>query len=64
MMCVINIHLRLSGVLKLKANLLEGDRYMMCVKYNSLTCPKLRLVINNVLCDNNFCKNKIGLLIT
>jgi hypothetical protein len=53
---------RLSGILKLKVNIEEEGRYMICVKYNSIKNPNLRLVINNVICDNNFCKNKTGSL--
>ena len=51
---------RLNGILKLKVNIPENGKYMLCMKYNSIACPKLALFYNGKIIDNNFCKTKTG----
>ena len=53
---------RLNGVLKVKGVIPKTGRYMINMKYNSISTPNLRLVINGNLYDNNFCKTKTGSL--
>lgn len=51
---------RLNGTLKLKVKIPENGKYMLCMKYNSISCPKLALFCDEKLIDNNFCKTKTG----
>ena len=53
---------RLNGVLKINTEIPENGQYMINMKYNSIDNPNLRLQVNGVLLDNNFCKTKTGSL--
>ena len=37
---------RLNGTLKFNLIIPENGKYMLCVKYNSLSCPKLALFLD------------------
>ena len=48
----------MNGSLIIKTDIPNSGRYMICVKYNSINTPNLRLVVNGKLFDNNFCRSK------
>jgi hypothetical protein len=52
----------LNGSLKIKTNIPATNKYMLCVKYNSITNPSIKLVVNGKLYDNNLCRSKTGSL--
>lgn len=53
---------RLNGVLKININIPKNGKYMLCMKYNSIQTPQLRLLLNGKIIDNNFSKMKTGSL--
>jgi hypothetical protein len=48
----------LNSKLTIETNIPKSGRYMICVKYNSINTPNLRLKVNGQLYDNNFCRSK------
>ncbi len=48
----------MNGTLTVKTNIPETKRYMLCMKYNSINTPNLRLKVNGKLYDNNLCRAK------
>lgn len=48
--------------LKIKYNLLQGGKFMLVIKYNSLNNPNIRLGLNGKIIDNNLLKNRTGSL--
>ncbi len=48
----------LNSILTIETDIPDSGRYMICVKYNSINTPNLRLKVNGQLYDNNFCRSK------
>tara|TARA_B100000795_G_scaffold268507_2_gene255600 strand:- start:1407 stop:2855 length:1449 start_codon:yes stop_codon:yes gene_type:complete len=52
----------INDILKIKFNILQKSRYMLVIKYNSISNPNLRLCLNGNIIDNNLLKKKTGSL--
>jgi hypothetical protein len=53
---------KLDETLKINTYVPVTQNYMLCMKYNSLDVPILRLFVNGKIYDNNLCKTKTGSL--